>query len=149
MQSIAATVPVSPRFDKKVLVGRGLSVLVTLFMTFDGLAKVIVEQHVVRAQAELGFPGELSAPLGLVVLACTALYAIPRTTFLGAILLTAWLGGATAAKVRLEDLSLLFSVVMGVLVWAGLYLRDGRLRELVALRRPADREPTSLSRERQ
>ncbi|MGH7296846.1 MAG: DoxX family protein [Polyangiaceae bacterium] len=140
MQAITTTVcvskePVSRKLDPKVLAGRGISVLVTLFMTFDGVAKVLVEPHVVKAQAELGFPAELAVPLGLVVLACTALYAFPRTAMLGAVLLTAWLGGATAAKVRLEDASLLFSVVMGVLVWAGLYLRDERLRALLPLRR--------------
>jgi hypothetical protein len=136
MQSITASTPISPRLDTRVLIGRGVSILVTLFMTFDGVGKVVVEQHVVKAQAELGFPAELSVPLGVVVLTCTALYAIPRTAFLGAILLTAWLGGATAAKVRLEDPSLLFSIVMALLVWTGLYLREVRLRALAPLRQP-------------
>ena len=67
----------------------------------------------------------------MLVLVCTAVYVIPRTSILGAILLTGFLGGATAAKVRIEDASLFFSVVMGVLAWAGLYLRNDRLRALV------------------
>jgi hypothetical protein len=135
MQSIATTVSTPKGSDTKVLVGRSLSALVTFLMIFDGVMKVIAEPHVLRAQAELGFPAELSAPLGFVVLACTALYAVPRTSVLGAILLTGWLGGATAAKVRLEDASLLFAVVMGVLVWAGLYLREEGLRALIPVRR--------------
>ena len=65
------------------------------------------------------------------ILLCTAIYAIPRTSVLGAILLTGFFGGATAAKVRLEDASLFFSVVMGVLTWAGLYLRNDRVRALL------------------
>ena len=74
-----------------------------------------------------------SALLGVLVLLCTALYAIPRTSVLGAILLTAFLGGATAAKVRLGDLTSLNSVVIGVLAWGGLYLRDERIRALLPL----------------
>jgi hypothetical protein len=111
--------------------GRILSALVIAFMLFDAAGKLARESHVVAAQAELGFPDGQIRLLGAIVLACTILYAIPRTAIFGAILLTAFLGGATAAKVRLEDASLWFSVVMGVLAWAGLYLRDGRLRTIV------------------
>jgi hypothetical protein len=71
--------------------------------------------------------------LGIVELVCLALYAYPRTAVLGAILLTGYLGGATASKVRLEDPSWLFSVAIGVLIWAGLFLRDRRIRELIPL----------------
>jgi hypothetical protein len=88
----------------------------------------------VQATAELGFPDGQIRVLGLIILVCTVLYVIPPTSVLGAILLTAFLGGATAAKVRIEDPALLFSVVMGVLVWGGLFLRDERLRALVPLR---------------
>jgi hypothetical protein len=111
--------------------GRILSALVVAFMLFDAAGKLARESHVVAAQAELGFPDGQIRLLGAIVLACTILYAIPRTAIFGAILLTAFLGGATAAKVRLEDASLWFSVVMGVLAWTGLYLRDGRLRAIV------------------
>ena len=113
--------------------GRVLSGLVIAFMLFDAAGKLARESHVVAAQAELGFPDGQVRLIGAIVLACTILYAIPRTAVLGAILLTAFLGGATAAKVRLEEASLWASVVMGVLAWAGLYLRDVRLRAMVPL----------------
>jgi hypothetical protein len=135
MQSIAQTVPLAAKADKSVLIGRGVSGLVVLFMLFDGVSKVIVEQHVVKAMAELGWPPEQTAALGILVIACTALYVIPRTSIVGAILLTAFLGGATAAKVRIEEASALFSVAMGVLAWLGLFLRDERLRPLLHVRR--------------
>lgn len=136
MQSMVQTAPV---LDKKVLVGRILSGLVVLFMAFDGVAKLLKVPEVTKATTELGFPeGEIRS-LGVTVLICTVAYVVPRTSVLGAILLTGFLGGATAAKVRLEDPSLLFSVAMGVLVWGGLFLRDERLRELLPLRRSPNR----------
>jgi hypothetical protein len=134
MQSIAQTVPLV-KADKSVLVGRGVSGLVVLFMLFDGVSKVVVEQHVVKAMTELGWPPEQTVGLGLLVIACTAVYVIPRTSVVGAILLTGFLGGATAAKVRIEDASACFSIAMGVLVWLGVLLRDARLRALLPLRR--------------
>ena len=137
MQSISTAAPIvqtKEKTDRKVLVGRGVSALVVLFMLFDGFGKVAVERHVVAAMAELGWPAGQTVTLGVVILVCTVLYAVPRTAVLGAILLTGFLGGATAAKARLEDASLLFSVAMGILTWLGLYLRDGRLRDLVPFR---------------
>jgi hypothetical protein len=130
--SIAQTAPIT---GKKVWIGRGISAVVVAFMLFDGFGKVFVESHVVKAMGELGWPESQTVGLGLLVLACTLIYVIPRTSILGGIVLTAFLGGATAAKVRIEDPTLLFSVVVGVLAWVGLYLRDDRLRELVPLRR--------------
>jgi hypothetical protein len=139
MQTMANAVPaaVAAKADTAKLVGRGVSALVVLFMLFDGGTKLIAEQHVVTAMAELGWPSSQTVGLGLVILACTALYTVPRTAFLGAILLTGFLGGATAAKVRLDGTAFGFSVAMGVLVWLGLYLRDARLRELVPFRKGA------------
>jgi DoxX-like family len=131
MQSVAQTVPVS---DAQLWAGRILSGLVVLSMLLDGVTKLLKVPQVERATAELGFPEGQIRGLGALILVCTVLYVAPRTSVLGAILLTAFLGGATAAKVRLEDPTLLFSVVMGVMVWAGLFLRDERLRALVPLR---------------
>jgi hypothetical protein len=144
--AISAASATSPRtaLDKKVWAGRTISALVILFMVFDGVGKLAHESHVLQASAELGWPESQTTALGLLVLACTAVYAVRRTSVLGAILLTGFLGGATAAKVRIEDPSLLFSVVMGILTWAGLYLRDERLRALVPLR-----QATSLPAARQ
>jgi hypothetical protein len=137
MQTIAQTVPVAEKAKVgiKVWVGHGLSGLVVLFMLFDGIGKLAAEEHVMKAMGELGWPPGQTVGLGILVLACTAVYVIPRTSILGAILLTAFLGGATAAKVRVEDASLFFSVVMGILAWAGLYLRNDRLRALVLIER--------------
>jgi len=134
MSPIAHPAAIVAKTDTKVLVGRALSGLVILFMIFDGTMKVVVERHVVTAMAELGWPAEQSVALGVVILACTAVYAVPRTAVLGAILLTGFLGGATAAQVRIDH-PWFFSVGMGVIAWAGVYLRDERVRALVPWRR--------------
>jgi len=117
--------------------GWGISGLMILFLLFDSVSKLALEQHVVEATTKIGYPLDAIRPLGIVCLVCTILYAIPRTSILGAILLTGYLGGAVASKVRIEDplfSSILFGVYFGVLVWAGLYLRDERLRSLIPLR---------------
>jgi hypothetical protein len=116
--------------------GWGISGLMIAFMLFDAVSKLILEHHVVEATAQIGFPFDMIRPLGVICLACTILYAIPRTSVLGAILLTGYLGGAVASKVRIEDPlfgSILFGVYFGILVWGGLYLRDERLRSLIPL----------------
>ncbi len=109
-----------------------------LFLLFDSLSKLALERHVVEATTRIGYPADVIRPLGAICLACTILYAIPRTSILGAMLLTAYLGGAVASKVRIEDplfSSILFGVYFGVLVWGGLYLRDERLRSIIPIRR--------------
>ena len=118
--------------------GRSLSGLTVLFMFFDGISKLAMEHHVVEATTKIGYPVEVIRPLGIVLLVCTILYAIPRTAIFGAILMTGYLGGAVASKVRIEDpifSSVLFGVYFGILAWGGLYLRDERLRTLIPLRR--------------
>jgi hypothetical protein len=112
-------------------VGRILSTLIVLFMVFDGVVKVLKLAPAVEGTAKLGYPVSIVFPLGIVALACTALYAIPRTSILGAILLTGYLGGATATQVRVGSTSYLFPVALGILLWLGIYLRDTRLRALV------------------
>jgi hypothetical protein len=84
----------------------------------------------------LGYPASLSATLGILLLACLALYVFPRTAVLGAVLLTGYLGGAVTTHLRIGDdlFTLLFPVIVGALVWAGLFLREPRLRALVPLR---------------
>lgn len=119
-------------------IGWVLSGLTILFMLFDGLSKLAMEHHVVEATAQIGYPMDVIRPLGIILLVCTILYAIPRTAIFGAVLLTGYLGGAVASKVRIEDplfASILFGVYFGILAWGGLYLRDERLRTLVPLRR--------------
>ena len=118
--------------------GWGMTGLMIVFLLFDSVSKLVLEQHVVEATTKIGYPLSAIRPLGLVCLACTVLYAIPRTSILGAILLTGYLGGAIASKVRIEDpmfSSVLFGLYFGLLVWGGLYLRDERLRGLIPLKR--------------
>src|SRR3979490_122479 len=105
--------------------GRIMSGLTVLFMLFDGISKLAMEHHVVEATTKIGYPQEVIRPLGITLLVCTILYAIPRTAIFGAILLTAYLGGAVASKVRIEDplfSSILFGVYFGVIAWGGLFL---------------------------
>jgi DoxX-like family len=118
--------------------GWSMTGLMIAFLLFDSASKLVLEQHVVAATIQIGYPLNVIRPLGLICLACTVLYAIPRTSILGAILLTGYLGGAIASKVRIEDPlfgSVLFGLYFGILVWGGLYLRDERLRALIPLSR--------------
>ncbi len=117
--------------------GRVISTICVLFLTFDGVTKAIQEPHVMQALAQGGYQPGVATPLGITLLACTLLYVIPATSIFGALLLTAWLGGAVDSMVRMNmpGHPFLFPVFFGVLVWLGLYLRDGRLRAFVSFRR--------------
>jgi hypothetical protein len=114
--------------------GRVISSLLALILTMDAAVKVLKLPAAVEATARLGYSVTILVPLGLVLLACVALYLLPRTRVVGAILLTGYLGGATATQVRMQDPWFALPVVLGILIWLGLYLRDGRLRTLVSLR---------------
>ena len=120
-------------------IGWVLSGLMIAFLMIDATMKLLALPNVLEAQAPLGFTGAATARgLGVLLLACTLLYAAPQTAALGAILLTGYLGGAVATHLRVGDplfSHVLFGVYMGVLLWLGLYLRDARLRALVPLRR--------------
>lgn len=113
--------------------GRVLSALVVVFMVFDGVIHVLKPTPVVEAFAQLGYPLGVSVGLGIVELACTALYAIPRTAALGAVLLTAYLGGAVATQVRIGAgvFPTIFPVILGAILWTGLALRDARVRAFI------------------
>jgi hypothetical protein len=114
--------------------GRVLTTLITLFMLLDGVFKLIKPQPVVEATTKLGYPASVILPLGVTLIACTILYAIPRTAVLGAILLTGYLGGAVATHVRVGASDWIYAVVFGVVAWLGIYLRDAKLRTLVPIR---------------
>ncbi len=123
--------------SKKTLwAGRILSALPALFLLFDAVMKLVKPAPVVKATVELGYPESVILPLGITLLACTVLYLIPRTAVLGAILLTGYLGGAVATHVRVGDdaFPVVFPVIVGALLWAGLYVRDQRLRSLIPWR---------------
>jgi hypothetical protein len=124
---------------KAVWTGRVLSGLAVLFMTFSGLIKFVAPAIATETFVQMGIPVDQRIGIGLLELLCTLVYAVPRTTVHGAILLTGYLGGAIQAHLRLHDPWLshtLFPLWIGALVWGGLLLRDQRVRELV-LGRPA------------
>ena len=117
--------------------GRIMSGLVIAFMLLDGAMKLVPLDVVVTTSEQMGIPGSLARTLGVIGLICTLLYAVPRTSVLGAILLTGYLGGAIASHLRLGDpifTHTLFGLYLGLLAWGGLYLRDARLRALIPLR---------------
>lgn len=123
----------TPASRSSAWTGRGLAALVALFMVFDGTIHLLVPAPVVDAFAQLGVPLHLSVGIGVLELACTALFVIPRTSILGALLLTAYLGGATATQVRAEAgwFPTIFPAIFGALLWTSVALRDGRVRALV------------------
>jgi hypothetical protein len=137
--AIQATAPVVTTSNKALWTGRILSGLVVFFLLVDAGFKLIrpLPAPAVEAFGKLGYPVGLAIGIGILLLVCVALYLIPRTSVLGAILLTGYLGGAVASHVRVGDpwfSHALFPVYVGVLVWGGLYLRDQRLRALIPLR---------------
>lgn len=111
---------------------RIISGLPALFLLLDGAFKLIKPAPVVEATVKLGYPESVIIPIGVVLILCTILYLIPKTSVLGAILLTGYLGGAVATHVRTGEslFSIIFPVIFGVLLWLGLYLRDTRVRAL-------------------
>lgn len=115
--------------------GRVLSSLATLFFAFDAIAKLFKPAPVVTATVGLGFPESEIVGIGITLLICTVLYVIPRTSILGAVLLTGYLGGAIASKVRIHAplFDVCFAVVFAGFVWSGLWLRDPRLRAVFPL----------------
>ncbi|HUE55458.1 MAG TPA: DoxX family protein [Candidatus Udaeobacter sp.] len=128
MESAAQTVS-----KKSLWAGRIISALVVLFLLFDAVAKLMKITPVLEAFTRLGFSTGLAVPIGVLLLVCTIVYVIPPTSILGAILLTACLGGATVTHLRAGQ-PFHFPVVFGVLVWGGLYLREDRLRAVIPLR---------------
>jgi hypothetical protein len=118
----------------QIWTGRILSGLTVLFLIFDSVVKLVQSHWALEATVRLGYSEQVVLPLGIVLLASTLLYVLPRTSVLGAILLTGYLGGATATHVRVGQ-PFVFPIVFGVLVWLGLWLRDARLRALIPARR--------------
>jgi hypothetical protein len=113
--------------------GLVLSGLVSLFLLVDGGARLAGFAPYVEGLTRFGYPASLAPWIGLSLLVSTVLYAVPRTMVLGAILVTGYLGGATATQVRVGDPWFLFPVVLGVMAWAGLWCRSERIREVLPL----------------
>jgi hypothetical protein len=123
------------RPSKKLLwTGRVMSTLPVLMLLMSAAMKFARPPDVVEGFQKLGYSEDLAVGLGILELVCTVIYVIPQTAVLGAILLTGYLGGATATHVRVGD-PFHMPVLLGLLLWGGLYLRDPRLRALLPWRR--------------
>src|SRR5262245_6863626 len=121
---------------KQLWIARVMSGLPALFLLVDGGMKLVKPAVVVEATVQLGYDESVIVGLGIVLLACTVLYLIPGTSFLGAILLTGYLGGAVATQVRVGSglFPIFFPVILGALLWGGLFLRDDSVRVLLPWR---------------
>jgi hypothetical protein len=135
MTTIAETPASAPTSVAGTRVGWVLTGLLTLFLVFDGVTHVLNVQQVKESMADLGFAsGNAAVGIGVVELVLLALYIVPRTAPLGAVLLTGYLGGAVAVQLRVEAplfSTVRFGVYVGILLWVAVYLRDARVRELV------------------
>ena len=122
------------------ITGRVMSGVVVLFLLFDGAIKLVPLSVVTETMDKMGFGASdaLARNLGIITIVCTLLYSVPPTSILGAILLTGYLGGAIASHVRIGSplfTHTLFGLYLGLMLWGGLYLRDGNLRALLPFRR--------------
>ena len=118
-----------------VWVGRVISILMALLFLLSAAMKVKGGPELTQGLAHLGLPASMVIPLAILELSVAVLYAIPATSVLGAILLTGFIGGAICTHWRVGD-AFALHVVIGLLIWLGLYLRDGRLKALIPLRKP-------------
>ena len=118
---------------KTLWAGRIVSAVAVLFLAMDGVTHLMKPPPVAQAFQSLAFPLSLSVELGIIELVCVVVYAIPRTSILGAILLAGYLGGAVATHLRVLDplFDTIFPIIIGALVWGGIYFRDPRLRALI------------------
>ena len=122
----------------QIWIGRIVTVLVVLFLLFDGVTHAMQIPPVMDAFKQLGYPAGVALEIGIVELVCLALYIIPSTSILGAILLTGYLGGAVATNLRVDAplfSNILFPVYTGLFIWGGLYLRNERLRAIFPLQK--------------
>jgi hypothetical protein len=118
---------------RRIWASRILTTLSVLFLLMDGGMKLFKPPFVVEATARLGYPDSTIVGIGVTLLVCTILYLIPRTAVLGAILLTAYLGGAVASNLRAGTplFNMVFPMLFGVMAWASLVLRDKRLESVL------------------
>ena len=121
----------------RIWTGRVLTALTTLFLLVDALGKLVMPPQVAQASLRLGMPMNMIPGIGVLLLICTVLYVFPRTAVLGAILTTGYLGGAVAIQMRVGSplFETVFPVIIAVLVWTGIYLRDIRLCAMLPFRR--------------
>jgi hypothetical protein len=121
----------------ELVAGRAMSGTAVAFLVFDSLGKLLEVQPVLDGTRQLGYPPEIVFSLGITLMSCVLTYLVPRTSVLGAVLLTAYLGGAVATHVRVGSPLLshvLFPAYLAALLWGGLLLRDAQLRAFLPLR---------------
>jgi hypothetical protein len=127
----------APASKKMLWAGWIVSTLPLLLFTFSSVAKFANPPGMAEQFDKLGLDPKLTLGLGILELTCTLIYAIPRTAVLGAILLTGYLGGAILTHLRVGD-QFVTHIILGVLVWLGIYFRDARLRALIPFRQPVE-----------
>lgn len=120
---------------KSVWVGRVISILVSLLFLFSGVMKLVGGPQVAEEFARLGLPESMLVPLGILEIACVAVYLIPATAVIGAILMAGYVGGTIVTAWRVGD-PVYLQIALGLLLWLGLYLREPRLRPLIPMRKP-------------
>ena len=123
---------------KTIWVGRILSALAILFLSFDTIVKVLRLPVAIEGTTQLGYPESTVFVIGVIQLVCLVLYVIPQTSVFGAILFTGYLGGALATHLRIGSplfTHILFPIYVALLIWGGLYAREPRLRAMVPIRR--------------
>lgn len=132
MQTATQTLPSS---TTALWAGRIISALAILFLIFDTVIKVLKLAPAVESTTQLGYPASLVIVIGVIELVCLAVYVIPRTSIFGSILMTGYLGGAIATNLRAGTplFNVIFPIIIGALLWGGIYLRDAQLRALVPL----------------
>ena len=119
---------------KMIWAGRVFSGIPAALVLFGAVLKIVKAQSVIEGMSQHGIPEYLVVLIGIVELICAVVYLIPSTAVLGAILMTALMGGATFTNVRVGDPTYVMTIILGVMIWAGLYFRDPRVRELIPLR---------------
>jgi len=133
VRRISASVDRNGLSHRRILIGRVLTGLATAFCIFDATLKLFKPPFVVQATLQLGYPESTIIGIGAALLSATVLYVVPRTSFLGALLLTGYLGGAVASNIRAQQplFNVVFPVIFACIAWAGLVLRDRRLQDLL------------------
>jgi hypothetical protein len=120
---------------KTLWAGRVVSAIPVLMLLMSGTFKLVGGAQMAKDWASFGYPLGALVPIGVTEIACALLFALPRTSILGAVLVTGYLGGAVATHVRVSDAMFAAPAILGAVAWLGLYLRDPRLRALLPLRR--------------
>jgi len=130
---------VSPKPTSKTMLWAGyiMSALPVLLLFFSGGMKLANPPSLAEGFEHLGYPVSLALVLGIVEVGSTIIYLIPQTSVLGAIILTGYLGGACASHARIGETAFVMPILLGVLIWGGLFLRDARIRALIPIKRPS------------